>query len=193
MKSTRVLFILGVVCLLGLGACASKSGDEIAKSAGDSEFHGLVTPTPATPPAISYIPGCEIPLPEKRKTKVPVTLERKDENGRELNVTSTVYESDDDLTFTRAAYFVPWENRWVPERRFRLVWIEELRVGDRIFGYNILVEPTDQENTADNAAHSHRVIYACYDSDGDGKFEYSLNNSGAPQLVPTWVPSLLGF
>lgn len=146
------------------------------------------TSTPSGGLLTSYIPGCDIPLPSDRKTKRRSTSVEKDERGGQVPVTRYVYEPISDFTFTRQAFFITLEKRKVPERRFRLVWIEELRAGENIFGYNIFAEPVETEGS-DNSAHNHRNIYLCYDSDGDGNFEYLINNSGAPPHVPLWVVS----
>lgn len=188
----RMALMFGMLCSLLLSACGIQSESDIDRPTIDEGFRTDTTPEPSSTPLLFYVDGCNIPLPPDRKTKGRSTRDWNVERVGKVAVTSTVYEARRDFTFTRQTFVVPSENRSVPGRHLRLVWIEELKVGDHIFGYNIFAEPTGENISADNSVHGHRTSYTCYDSDGDGKFEYLINNSGVPPPVPMWVVSAMG-
>ena len=181
-----------ILCAASLFLCSGcvKSEDDSIRPVDKPALGTETAPTAARTPMIIYAPGCSIPLPPDRKTKESSTSDWSDERGAKVAVKSTVFESGGEFTFTRETFSVPYENRSVPATSLRLVWIEELRVRERIFGYNIFVEATGEDPAFQNSDHSHRSIYRCYDSDGDGQFEYLINNSNAPPKVPSWVSSV---
>lgn len=143
---------------------------------------------PSSTKEVYFVEGCEIPMPEDRRVQDRVSIDRVSATGVAVAVTSTVYKPIGDFLFTRKSFVVPEEDRVVPTGQYRLIWIEELTVNERVFGYNIFTEPIpDQADAANGEAHIHKNTYTCFDSNGDGKFEYVINMSDTPPKVPVWV------
>jgi hypothetical protein len=183
------LSILLFVMWLAVG-CSDIQTNALSK---EEEIIVSPTPTPEDFPQDSdfkviKVEGCEIPSPSQKRQTDKKTSYQDSDAGKRVKVTSTVYESTNDFFFTRGALYNPIQRIEVPAKLNKLVWIEELKVKDKIFGYNIFSQgATLGESTGKPVLDEHKNILTCYDFDGDGRFEYLINIGDKAPLVPKWV------
>lgn len=181
--------LLGIFFLISLCVGCSGPGAAVTGSndRGETIPASVSDSNQSRTEGILFVEGCEIPTPQKAR-KRRKELEVDSDLGTKVTVTSTVYEPEVDSEFTRNPFVIPDEQREVPLRRYKLVWLEELKVNGKVFGYNIFAEPLPSaESGANDELHLHKIMTACYDSDGDGRFEYLINRSNAPPKVPSWA------
>jgi hypothetical protein len=126
---------------------------------------------------------CSIPLPTEKQIRSKLIDYRKSEDGKPVKVSITNYASKNDFFFKQEPI-----NPRNTYKTFRLVWIDEFKVNEKIFGYMVFAQeskPSEQSNA--NSSYEHKSVYRCYDFNGDGKFEYLTDDGMEVPSVPKWV------
>jgi hypothetical protein len=190
MRSSFILKISALTLLIStLAGCQTASTNPI-------ETKSERKSTPIVSEFKEYkIEGCTIPMPPEKIEGWSEVKNMKTVDGKSIKITRTVYEPNAEFIFTPSQSVLtqfPYTLMLHSEASsavFRLDRVFEMKVKDKIFGYEFgggeIVEKRNDNSIQPD--HGEKFSFTCFDFKGDGTFTYIDGQGDFSKIVPEWA------